>query len=311
MISIAEAIDHGLKQARHCPEHRANQEKAAAVLLSALHQAGAVTWGDLRPGTLRRVVQSFESQGYSPNTIRAYTNPLRLASNYMVEEFDVNAVSLSKIIPKRSAPVKRFLNPEQLKVALGRAGESGSRLARLGMACALTGMRLTEAMRLDVSKLDSRGCLLTISGRTKNDGSARVIPVLPTAMDLLLESVDVPLSRVCGLSRAVKKVVLDTGADLGVDGFDQIEPREACRKTFANLCFAAGVDMDMVKAYMGHAFTGEWDGSRPGNVLMRHYVAATPRPEDMEHVRDAALNGLRERVVKPLHDFCEAHAFFC
>lgn len=306
-LSITAALRQGVALSRHCDSHRKNQDKAIKQLSAWFEMSGVKYWHEVTVDHIRGYIESLEQRELSPCTIRAYTNPLRLAHRAARKEISAEYLKLRDLIPPRTMPEKRFLSAPQVKTALKWADRHCDRAGYLCLAMgAMAGLRITEAMRIVPEDYNADDQTLTIGrddqGR-KNEHSARVIPLLDGAAAVLEEYFNAPSTPrhkkgepykcPTAMSQSVRRILDEAYDRTGDASFKMVKPTEAGRKSFMNACEESDVPMHYIRAYCGHA-PERWD------TLSRHYLALVPRPNQLPHVKDKALAGLNTHVLEQL-----------
>lgn len=308
MYTVSEALNLGLERsrARICARHLRNQEKAVEVITDYLktHKPNLQSWSELTIDDIRDYVAHLEAKNLTPNTIRAYTNPLRLAHRACRTSLSVDYLKIRDIIPVRGPVTKRFLSLEQ---AMRIVNRSNWQKHRAGWFCLsmgiLAGLRITEAMSICNDTYDSKRQVILIN-HGKNTESERIIPLTPAAVEVVERHLTTPyqtgrhkpgkpyknVSTASHEGRWVLEEMADTYRD---KSFTMVTPAEAGRKTFMNIAEEHEVDPRYIRAYCGHA-AYRWD------TMSRHYLGLKAKSTDMPHVQEKALRMLRENIVEPL-----------
>ncbi len=311
MLTLAQALASGLEKSRGrmCPQHLRNQEKATQVVADYFKtfKPDLQHWQSVTIDDIRDYVAHLESRSLTPNTIRAYTNPLRLAHRATRTSLAVDYLKLRDIIPIRKPLAKRFLSMDQIRLAL-RLADPGKH--RAGWFClsmgAMAGLRLTEAMQICSETYDAARGVIVID-KAKNSDSERILPLTKTAIAVVEKHLTTPnyssrhragepYKSVSSVSHQCRRILNEAADYTGDESFKMVSPAEAGRKTFMNLCEELDLDNKYVRAYCGHA-AERWD------TMSRHYLGLKARHDDMPHVQDKAIRKLREHVIDPLSQF--------
>lgn len=301
----------GLDRARIGAEHAKNQRKVIGYITEyfGTHKPAVKHWSDLTVEDLREYIAHLESRGLSPCTIRAYTNPFRLAHRATRTEVGAEYLKMRDLLPKREPTEKRFLTFAQVRKAIHLADRN--RL-HAGYFClvmgAYAGLRMTEAMRVTPGDYDATAGVLTIgANERKTSDSERMIPLVRAAQEALdwhfatpstshrfRHRAEAGYTSQSSVNKQVREILQTAYAATGDPAYTLVKPSEAGRKTFANVCqYEAGIDRTEIRVYCGHS-PDRWD------TLARHYLAQKATPRSMPHVREAALNRMRQVVVNPL-----------
>jgi integrase len=301
VLQFSEVVRRGIVRAEMCDEHRANSNRACKPLFEFMTSRGVEAWADLGVEHVREYVAHLKQKGMAPATIRAYTNPLRIAWRENRTRFEEEPIDMRGLLPERKTPPKKYLPLNKLVAVIKCAREQQDRAATIGfVAGGLAGLRITEIMRLQPGDVDVRNKTLAVQGVTKNDASRRVIPVCGYVVDVLEEHFayrQVSYKAVTTFSHRMRWCLNQVADDTGDETFRLVAPKDAGRKTFSELGMEvvqeSGCDKDLLRAYLGHAFPA-WD------VLHRNYSGLVPRPDDMPHVQEKAIARLRKAIVEPL-----------
>lgn len=304
MLTISEALDAGINtsRSRACARHLRNQEKASEVIKDyfSTFKPGVQHWQSITVDDIRDYVAFLESRSLTPHTIRAYTNPLRLAHRACRTSLSVDYLKIRDLIPVRKPAMKRFLSLDQIQIALKRAG-----WFCLSMG-ALAGLRITEAMSVCSDTYDASNGTVAID-KGKNSESERIIPLTRSAIAVVEKHLTMPTGSSrhkagdpykceSNVSHQIRRILDETADRTGDDSYRMVQPREAGRKTFMNFCEELDIDSKYIRAYCGHA-AERWD------TLSKHYLGLKARSCDMPHVRDKAIRRMTENLIEPLSQF--------
>lgn len=292
--TVAQALELGRNASKGGNAHKHNLANLGNKISDYATRQGITQFADFNGRELVKLVKDMEAKGNKPAYIKHTINAIRLASNYMVDNYDAQAVTIDKRhIPKEQEPRKVWLSFEQLAFASSLVRDSRSETvqnARTCMVvCGLCGLRITEFQRLVPGALE--GNRLTIGyakSDTKNESSKRVIPIPAQAVGELLSYWN--QGRDCGdsltITKGIRRILLRAFNESGREAFRHV-PGKDMRKTLPNE-LAETVDDKWITAYIGHAFR---------EVLHRNYSSLRPRPDDLEDVKNAAIRRLEETVL--------------
>jgi integrase len=244
--------------------------------------------------------------GIKTASILRYLLPVNMVSKYMhkmrPELYRLHNVKFDKP-PKQREP-KKFLTPEQAVALYIWAKDSAGRkhqyaAVAIALGC-FSGLRLKEIAMLTLADVDVSAKTLTVHV-SKSDAGMRVIPLTKIALSAWTGYVNnlriVPVgnaplyeSHFTNLCYRVKHLLVKAAKALDVPDYARCSPREALRKTFANLMEECEIHDKFQRALFGH--------SANESVLHNNYREDPAiLPGDMDHVKERKLEKLRSRAI--------------
>jgi len=142
-------------------------------------------------------------------------------------------IETSRYVAKQS----KFLTPEEIKLLMQKT--EGQEIQRLYKFYLLTGVRRNEALALRKPDIDFEHKLIHIRG-TKTESSDRYIPLFNEL---------IPILKDCDFK------VFKIQSDKATRVLHEILPNHhlhELRHTFASNCLAAGIDIKVIQAWLGH-----------------------------------------------------------
>lgn len=149
----------------YAPKTRKAYKEAAAVFIRWMQSQGiAGVLGELDPHLVRKWQFSLESEGRSPNTLRAYLSALKSFSRYLAEDgltrdktgqaLDLLATVKIPKAPSKRPEVYADDDLERVMGAINRQHVQGARNAAFIRLLLDSGLRLNEACQLQVADVD-------------------------------------------------------------------------------------------------------------------------------------------------------------
>lgn len=209
---------------------------------------------------------------------------------------------MRRIVPTpRPAPM-RYLELEQLTTVIHYAHGVNDAAALAGFVFGgLAGLRLSEICALTPAAV--REDTLTVGDKTP--WSLRSIPVC-AAVALFAAAwftchAQSPCRRFDSMSHRMRRVLNAVAALTGDTTYRMVEPHEAARRSFVNIAVSAGVEHNILAAYIGHA---------PQDTMSKHYADYQPHPEDMPRVLNRKQETMWAKVIKPIEIIFSPVSFF-
>lgn len=317
-LTLPQIFEHALHFGQMSPDHRRKQQYNVRYYLEFLSREcgvdvtgpDAITWDEFQSGDyVEAYAEHLRARKLSTNTIRQYTNPIRLASRYMRRRHKAGTVEVQEYIPKRTRLLpKLYLTPVQLRTAIREARETENLTAELGFIVAgLAGLNLKEICYRCADDLE--GDVLTIYD-SKTEFRERIIPVPHIVATTLKRHfmiraatprVEDPRNALFAnyefLSKSMRRV-LDRCAEKAADpddreAFARVDPK-GLRKTWDNLAATVGVPFGWKEGYFGHKVTLA-DGSESE---ANSYTAYRCTRADLPSVKKQVIANLRREVVE-------------
>lgn len=207
-----------------------------------------------------RFVEWMVGQGMAWDTRRHRLIPIRRACQYATQYSIPDKLAGQRIDKREYKPVVALPSITLVKEWLLSPDPVVRRTVALGALC---GLRPSEIMRADVTDLQD-GLLVVGSRETKNLASRRTLPLPRLALDAL-ETTATKGPLVISLhghrltTRNLNRRIAPAMQPFNV---------KTLRKVFATELIRAGVNVNLVEAYMGHTL------SAVTAVTQRHYLAA-------------------------------------
>jgi hypothetical protein len=318
-FTLEQALDMGISHSRGSKAYVANMERHKKYFLAFMGKRfpAVINWTDLLPLHIdayckQLALHPITKPGFSRETGRssrtqvAYLDVVRAASSVLARNYPTlyRPMQVRPCIYKTARPRKAYLQPEQMQHLLDVAMKQKDR--RLAWAVILGtwgGMRFSEIAARTTA--DVRGGCVVVYDPTKLTGgkthcSPRVVPLCKPALDaakillaenkvVALNGDPIPLIPHLGENKLrdyFKRMLTNAGLD--------IQPREAARKSYANLLKAAGVREEIRKALMGWAFK---------DVAGAHYEDWAIHPQDTPEIAGPKLEYLREQGIKLVDEY--------
>jgi integrase len=244
------------------------------------------------------------ADGMKPASISRYTHPITMTSKAMnrLKPELYRVIKVNHLIPRSGREPKKYLTVEQavkLYVWAKTNCRHNKQYAVLAIALGcFAGLRIKEVAALTSG--DVTDGALTVRA-SKTDAGRRVVPLTKLAHEAwtdymaALHPIPIAAASITGvpytrISYKVKELLKQAAVALNDPDYARCSPREALRKTFANLMEEADVPEKYQRALFGHA--------TPDSILHEHYREDPAiLPDDMEHVKQRKLQRLRERAV--------------
>ena len=195
----------------------------------------------------------------APATMSRKVAAIRSFYRWMLREERIKASPASRLqsprVPKKTP---RFLDIPEAALVVEQPTQKGWFHARNRAMLELiyaSGLRVSEAMGLDVLDLDLRNRLVRVTGK---GGKERIVPFGPPAADAMKAWLKlIPQDGAVFLNRHGKrlstrsawKIVRDAGASNGITG---LHPH-ALRHTCATHLLGSGADLRTIQEQLGHA----------------------------------------------------------
>lgn len=297
-INIADALELGIVKSDSGDDHKDVLRLTAGYAQKHLMKEQKLrSWHDVEERHIAKYVESLKAKGLAGSTIKNYVVPLRLASNATRWEFNAKPIDFNLIrLPDRENKPARFLTaPDAFRALKCIRRMPKKRRPFTALAAGfLGGLRLTEFNRLTPDKLI--GDELEISGRTKNNPSARVIPIPQLLVQILKEWFEYgvePVRDSRELGRRVRTALDDLAFYTGIEDYELVEPRDAGRKSWVQWASMLNVPERAAQAYMGHHM---------GNAMINRYYHfnSPPKPTQTAAQREQPMQKLRELVLAPI-----------
>jgi hypothetical protein len=318
-FTLTQALDMGITHSRGSKAYIGNMERHKGYFLAFMQKRfpTVTNWVDLLPLHLdaycRHLAHSpITKEGFARDTGRssrtqvAYLDVVRAASSVLSRNYPTlyRPLAVRPAIYKTARARKAYLQPAQMIELLEHAMKQPDR--RLAWAVVLGtwgGMRFSEIAARTAD--DVRGDCVVVHDKGKITGgkthySPRVVPLCKPALDaakiLLAEQ------KVVNISGAPNKLIHGLGENKLRDYFKRmlnsagldIQPREAARKSYANMLKVAGVREEIRKGLMGWAFR---------DVAGAHYEDWAIHPEDTPEIAGPKLKLLRVHGVDLVNAF--------
>jgi hypothetical protein len=287
-------------------QHNKNAKRAGWDKWRETQCADLQLWEHLLPGHVAEFHKWLHSR-HAPATVNNYMNPLRKANTwvklYRPDEDRRNLFVRNVIRAKHTPRPDRFLMPDQLAIAVIKARECGEpALVTALMFGGLAGLDIQEILGL--SSKDINDSVLHVRG-TKNDFRPRIIPMVPVLAQYASAWKQcfcaMPVKTDGALSHKARFVLDECAREQNDETFKMVTLHEATRVTFTNMASQAGVDLEYLRAYIGHA---------PQSTLDKHYVSLTPRAEDMPRILTSKIEQLKSRVCDKVSKIVACTDFF-
>lgn len=308
-FTLSQALDMGITHSRGSKAYLGNLERHKRYFLTFMAKRfpTVTNWTDLLPlhidAYCRHLAHTpITKEGHRKETGRtsrtqvAYLDVVRAASAVLSRNYPTlyRPLAVHPAIYKTARPRKAYLQPEQMLRLLDVAmKEKDRRLAWAVVLGTWGGMRFSEIAARTTA--DIRGDCVVVYDKDKIVGgkthcSPRVIPLCKPALDaakkLLSES------NIVDMSGKPERLVHGLGENKLRDYFKRmlkragldIQPREASRKSYANLLKVAGVREEVRKGLMGWAFR---------DVAGAHYEDWAIHPEDTPEIAAPKMQLLR------------------
>ncbi len=218
------------------------------IELAALSRADVQDW-----------VVAGHAKGLSPATLARRLSALRSMLDVCVQaELCEKNVAAGVLAPKQKKRLPKSLPPEQTEALLCPTDATmdvrDSALIAVMYGC---GLRVSEAVGLNVDDIDLKSCELRVMGKGRKE---RVVPIPQAAIPLLSSYLqqhgnhsDAFFLNMRGgrltsrsVQRMLKKRALETGADVSVTP-------HRLRHSFATHLLAGGVDLRAIQELLGHS----------------------------------------------------------
>ena len=198
-------------------------------------------------------------QPLAPATMARKVAAVRSFYRWMLREKRIDTSPASRLqSPKVPRKTPRFLDIPEAAMVVEQPMQTGWFLVRNRCMLELiyaSGLRVSEAMGLDISDLDLRNRLVRVTGKGRKE---RIVPFGPPAAEAIDEWLnmippDGPLflnrSGTRLSTRSAWKIVRDAGASNGITG---LHPH-ALRHTCATHLLGSGADLRAIQEQLGHA----------------------------------------------------------
>ena len=228
-------------------------EKKSSLQSATLMQLRAWLSHERLGGATRR------KKPLAPATMARKVAAVRSFYRWMLREKRINSSPASRLqSPKVPRKTPRFLDVPDAALVVEKPAQDGWFLTRNRCMLELiyaSGLRVSEAMGLDVRDLDLRSRLVRVTGK---GGKERIVPFGPPAADVLREWLKlIPQHGPLFLNRngtrlstrSAWKIVRDAGAINGITG---LHPH-ALRHTCATHLLGSGADLRAIQEQLGHA----------------------------------------------------------
>ena len=198
-------------------------------------------------------------QPLAPATMARKVAAIRSFFRWMLREKRISTSPASRLqSPKVPKKTPRFLDVPEAAVVVEQPTQEGWYFTRNRAMLELiyaAGLRVSEAMTLDVIDIDVRNRLVRVTGKGSKE---RIVPFGPPAADALsawlnMIAAEGPLflnrfgNRLS--TRSAWKIVRDSGANNGITG---LHPH-ALRHTCATHLLGAGADLRTIQEQLGHS----------------------------------------------------------
>ncbi|HKM64579.1 MAG TPA: tyrosine recombinase XerC [Acidisphaera sp.] len=250
--------------------------------------------GALRPADIRAWLSHEAAEGRGNATRARRLSAVRSFFRWLARHHDVPGVALTLIAtPKRRPPVPKALTPADARSAACDIGEVSDRAMVQARDTALLtllygcGLRIAEALSLDVRDAPRTGAPLRVRGKGGKTREVPVLPVVASAIDAWLRlypfaTPDAPLFvgvRGGRLDPAVAQRALRHFRRL--NGLPEHATPHALRHSFATHLLAGGADLRAIQELLGHASlsTTQRYTSVDSDRLMAVWRASHPRAE--------------------------------
>jgi integrase len=326
-IAPSETLEHAfeLALAKKLTERRLNPEQEAITkrhwnyFLTWMRDncPSVVSWAQLTDVHIEAYIADLKRKtpargpragaiGMKPSSISRYMHPITMTSSVMhklqPELYRLHHVN--HMVPRAGREPKKYLTAEQ-SIKLYQWAKANCRSTRqyavvaIALGC-FAGLRIKEIVNLTLADVDIASGTLTVRV-SKTEAGERVIPLTAIALDAWKDYVselkvipmqnvpviDLPYTRI---SYKVKELLKLAAVALNDPDYAMCAPREALRKSFANLMEEAEVPEKYQRALFGHA--------APDSILHEHYREdPAVLPNDMNHVKARKLDKLRTRAV--------------
>ena len=260
-MTLKNALQYFLKQlveVRMVSEHTfANYQRDIEGFIA--HCADGIELAELSRADVQDWVVEGHAKGLSPATLARRLSALRSMLDACVQaELCEKNVAAGVLAPKQKKRLPKSLPPEQTE-ALLRPTDSAmdvrdSALIAVMYGC---GLRVSEAVGLNINEIDLKSCELRVMGKGRKE---RVVPIPQAAIPLLSRYLqrhdnhsDAFFLNARGgrltsrsVQRMLKKRALETGADVSVTP-------HRLRHSFATHLLAGGVDLRAIQELLGHS----------------------------------------------------------
>jgi len=213
---------------------------------------------EIKSINLQEMINS-EATTVSAKTIKNAWGLVNSALKY--NKFDTPAILLPQVVKRNTA----WLEPEQIPLFIDAI--AGNKYERQ-MLLALHGLRLSEILAIDSSKIDLKKELITVSGSVvrgnfglvhkqtnKNASSQRVVPIMTSRLKELFEKGDAEECYVNTIRDNINRTCENIGLPrVGVHGL---------RHSFASLCYHLG---------LSERETMELGGWSDANTMRKIYI---------------------------------------
>lgn len=234
-------------------------------LVTFLSAAGIDDLGAVEPRHLRDFFCHLRCKGQSSQTVSRTFGAIRCAFRFWNREGLIarNPMALVEK-PRKERHLIRPLTPEQAALLIGQADIRtfpGLRDRAMMMLMLDSGLRVTEVLTLEASRIDWMSCTLTVMGKGRKE---RTVPFSASTCQALLEYSRVRAKKYPGavhffLGRTGKKLergrvrrtIHRYGKQAGIDGV-RVSPH-TLRHTFAVFYIRNGGDSFSLQEILGHS----------------------------------------------------------
>ena len=266
ILARAEFLDWLERERRASPETVEAYGRDVSDLLGFLsaHQGGEADLAALRLVDLRSFLAHRAAAGIGAASRARQLSAIKTFLRFLVRRHGLAPLPLGGLTgPRRKPPVPRALTEEQARTATAdSAEESPAMAARNGALFTLLygcGLRISEALALDLRDAPRAGLGLRVMGKGRKE---RVVPVLPAVEAAMAEwlrhrgpaALDAPLFTGAKGGRLDAAVAQKALRDLRrLAGLPEHTTPHALRHSFATHLLGGGADLRAIQELLGHA----------------------------------------------------------
>jgi integrase/recombinase XerC len=261
MITLQDAVKSFINQlieVRMASEHTVSNYQRDLNQFIA-HCSPTVSLTSISRSQVQDWVVAGHAKGLSPATLSRRLSALRsfLDSCVQAQWCDKN-VAAGVLAPKQKKRLPKALPPEQTASLMQATGsKTDLRDAALMLVMYGCGLRVSEAVGLNIHDIDLQACEIRVLGKGRKE---RVVPIPQSGLQLLVDYMEGHThhgdalflnargSRLTtrSVQRMLKKRALETGADVSVTP-------HRLRHSFATHLLAGGVDLRAIQELLGHS----------------------------------------------------------